>query len=416
MKYYLPAALLLGALLTGLTATAQTGPITLTQANFPANATAVDRYLPMHGALHPGFVLPQPGPGQVWDYSTLTADSSALEQTYLPPPATGPFAAATRSYVLPAPSTQNYALPHLGLWTSFTGQGFDVFTPSVLPGIGNPPVTIGSYPQQQWAIERADRTPGDFLQLPAQNGWYESRIYPPLPLTATSSERGIYHTIHRMEVTVRDLGLNAAKVRVAHHVTTQTDVVGYGTLKLPKPAGGSVSVPVLMVRTHILTLDTAYINRQLAPAVVLQALRMEQAVQRRDIYQTAFYRENSSQPALLLYHTNASFSTLRNYFSIWFSGEDNLRVITGVRPVQARAGTLQVYPNPVTDGRLTLELPGEQQAVQLIVRDALGRQVATGATLTGQPSTVLRELRAGLYVVEATTPVGQRSTVRVRVE
>ncbi|UOQ69998.1 T9SS type A sorting domain-containing protein [Hymenobacter cellulosilyticus] len=252
--------------------------------------------------------------------------------------------------------------------------------------------------------------------LPEQVDRRDNRTYPPLPLTATTSKRTIYYDRHWVEITVQDLGLNAKGIRLPHYSATQDDVVGYGTLRLPKSAGGSVAVPVLMVRTHIHEIDSAYINRQPAPAVVLHALQMKQAIQHRDIYQTAFYRENSSQPALLLYHTDATYSTLRNWFSIWFTGEESLGTITGVRQAQTSAGALQVYPNPVTDGRLNLELPGERQAVQLVVRDLLGRQVATGTAFTGQPTTALRGLRAGLYVVEATTAAGQRSTGRVRVD
>lgn len=408
MQYLLPAALI-STLLAGSAATAQTGPITLTQANFPATPTAVDRYRPMHAALHPDFVPPQPGPNQVWDYSLLTADSLALEQTYLPPPTTGRFAAATRSYTLPARSPRDFAFPSPGLWNSFAGEQFEALAPDGLQNLGH------TLPDQQWLLARADGTAGDFLRLPAQFGWRNARLPLPLPLTATTSKRSFFYDRDWMEVTVRDLGLSAAGTRVAHHATTQTDVVGYGTLKLPKPTGGSVAVPALMVRTHIQEIDSAYVNGRLAPAAVLQALHMEQA-QRRDIYQTTFYRENSSQPALLIYHTDASFSTPRNWFSIWFSGEDNLSTITGVRQPQAGAGTLRAYPNPVMDGRFTLDLPGERQALQLVVRDLLGRQAAAGSAVSGQPTTVLRGLRAGLYVVEATTAAGRRSAVRVRVE
>ncbi|UOQ69999.1 hypothetical protein [Hymenobacter cellulosilyticus] len=137
MKYLLPAALL-GALLTGLTASAQTGPITLTQANFPASPTAVDRYLPMHGGQHPDFVLPQPGPNQVWDYRTLTADSSALEQTYFAPPATGPFANDTRGYTLSAHRPRDYAFSSPGSGATLPGSNMKFLLPAAYKTHGSP--------------------------------------------------------------------------------------------------------------------------------------------------------------------------------------------------------------------------------------------------------------------------------------
>ncbi|PJJ59554.1 T9SS type A sorting domain-containing protein [Hymenobacter chitinivorans] len=408
MKYLLPLALL-GALLNGLTATAQTGSITLTPANFPASPTAVDRYRPAHGVSHPGFVLPQPGAGRVWDYSSLTADSAALEQTYQAPPAAGPFPTAQRRYALATTTPERLALPQHGLWHSFTGEVYEDVRADGRRLLGQ------TFDEQQFALPSTNGTPGNFLRVPAQTETdYNYRT--PLPLTATTNSRSSAYERMFPEITLRELGLNAVRVRLVHYTVIQTDeVVGYGTLQLPKPTGGSAAFPALMVRTHRQEIDSAYLQGQPAPAAVLQALQMEQG-QRQDVYQTAFYRENSSQPALLLYHTDATFSTLRNWFSIWFSGEDNLSTITGVRPAQARAGALQAYPNPTTAGQLTLVLPGERQALQVVVRDLLGRQMATAAAVSGQPTPVLQGLSAGLYLVEATTPAGLRSTVRVQVE
>ncbi|MCB2408024.1 T9SS type A sorting domain-containing protein [Hymenobacter lucidus] len=409
MQYLLPAVLI-SALLAGSTATAQTGAITLTQANFPATPAAVDRYRPMHGALHPDFVPPQPGPGRVWDYRGLSADSLMLEQLYQVPPATTSFLAApTRSYALSGASPQSYAFPAHGLWHSFTGQQYEALTAQGLLGIGY------SLQEQQWPIRQVNNAPGDLLRLPPRA--VDQSIYrTPLPLTASTLRRSSSYDRIFLEATVQELGLNTALVRLVRFTFIQTDeVVGYGTLQLPKPAGGSAAFPALMVRTHRQEIDSAYVNGRLAPPLILQALQMEQG-QRQDIYQTAFYRENSSQPALLIYHTDASFSTPRNWFSVWFSGEDNLSTITGVRQPQAGAGALRAYPNPVTDGLFTLDLPGERQVLQLVVRDLLGRQVATGSAVSGQPTSVLRDLRGGLYVVEATTAAGRRNTIRVQVE
>ncbi|TGE29323.1 T9SS type A sorting domain-containing protein [Hymenobacter metallicola] len=411
MKYPLLTSLA-GVLLAGVlgTAQAQTGPITITQATFTASPASVDQYRPMHAAAHPDFVLPQPGAGRDWDYSKLTADSLTLEQLYQAPPATSPlYVAPTRSYPLPTTAPQDVAFPTHGLWHSFTGRRYEALTASGLVRSGY------SVQEQQWPIRQTNNVPGDFLRLPAQTIAQGDVFAPTLPLTVSSARRHYPYDAIFLEATVQELGLQAARVRLVHHVTLTEEVVGYGTLHLPKPAGGQAAVPALMVRTHIQEIDSAYVNGRLAPPLVLQALHMEQG-QRQHIYQTAFYRQNSSQPALLLYHTDASFSTLRNWFSIWFSGEENLSTVTGVRPAQVVVGSLKAYPNPAASGQLTLELPGERQALQLVVRDLQGRSVATAVALPGQPTPVLRGLRAGLYVVEATTQAGTRHSTRVAVE
>jgi hypothetical protein len=221
--------------------------------------------------------------------------------------------------------------------------------------------------------------------------------------------------VDQLAVTAAALGLTNAPVRLVHRFTQADSVVGYGTLVLPSPGGAPASFPALLQRTIIRQVDSLYVGSQPAPALLLRSLNMEQG-QEHNSFTTAFWRANSSQPALQVYYTDATFQTRRMWFSIWFSGEANLSTAAGVQVGQLPAGALQAYPNPVLDGRFTPELGGSRQPVQLVVRDLLGRQVASTVATTSEPTVVLSGLRPGLYLVEATTRTGQRGTVRVQVQ
>lgn len=76
---------------------------------------------------------------------------------------------------------------------------------------------------------------------------------------------------------------------------------------------------------------------------------------------------------------------------------------------QALAGSsLHVFPNPTTDGYLTLQLSGYPKAVQLTVLDALGRVVLTQKVAAGQAQTQLdlSGVATGVYLLRATTDGG----------
>jgi hypothetical protein len=81
--------------------------------------------------------------------------------------------------------------------------------------------------------------------------------------------------------------------------------------------------------------------------------------------------------------------------------------VTGT--TQALAGSsLHVFPNPTTDGQLTLQLNGYPKAVTLTVLDALGRVVLTQQVAAGQPEAKLDLSGAarGVYLLRAVTAGG----------
>ncbi|WP_426062182.1 T9SS type A sorting domain-containing protein [Hymenobacter sp. B1770] len=86
----------------------------------------------------------------------------------------------------------------------------------------------------------------------------------------------------------------------------------------------------------------------------------------------------------------------------------NLRS-TATSTATALAGsTLNVYPNPTPDGRLTIDLAGYRKGVQLSVVNALGQVVFESSVPAGQalPLLDLHHLPAGVYSVSAQTADG----------
>ncbi|MBO2010343.1 T9SS type A sorting domain-containing protein [Hymenobacter negativus] len=384
--------------------------ITLTQANFPASASGVERYMPVT-RVPSSFALPQPGANQAWDYSSLVADSAVAEQHYqVPGAASGPtFGAATRRYAENTFIGISYYVTGASNFP-YNRENYEALTPSGLQRLG---FTLAA---DQWQLASPNTTAAYTWEVPAQQVAYEGPAYQvQFPLTASSASAMTYRTVTQLRVTEPGSGLNAAPVRLVHRVAQTDTVVGYGTMRLPTAMGPSAAFPVLMQRTVMQETDSLYLGSQPAPAQLLETLNMQQGRQ-YNTFRTAFFRENSAQPALQLFYSNAGFQTLRPWFSIWYSGEANLGTVTSTRAGQLPAGALQAYPNPVTTGRFTLTLAGDRQPVQLIVRDLVGRQVASAATVSGEPTAVLSGLQPGLYSVEATTRDGQRGTVRVQVQ
>ncbi|MDB5267058.1 MAG: hypothetical protein JWP58_98, partial [Hymenobacter sp.] len=81
-------------------------------------------------------------------------------------------------------------------------------------------------------------------------------------------------------------------------------------------------------------------------------------------------------------------------------------VVTASRPVLAGT-SLNVYPNPTSNGTLTVELLGYRQPVTLTLLNALGQQVLTREVAgNATPKLELNGLAPGVYVLRATTTGG----------
>jgi len=256
----------------------------------------------------------------------------------------------------------------------------------------------------------------DSLVISAQFVAHPTFYRTKLPLTSgTTANRVAYSTSFQTFVTVEKLGLKQAALRVVQHTQQVDSIAGWGTMRVPGASGSSLPIRVLMQRSRFQQIDSFYLDEQPAPANLLKVFGWSQGSVAA-WYADAFLRENSSQPLLLLYYQDATYQTLHYPFGVWYSAEPD--VVTSTRPKSAaQPSTIMAYPNPVTDGRLTVVSgTNGRSSIKLTVRDLLGRQVAAAAATTGEPSEVLRGLPAGLYLVEVQTTDNIHSTLKVNVQ
>jgi hypothetical protein len=90
-------------------------------------------------------------------------------------------------------------------------------------------------------------------------------------------------------------------------------------------------------------------------------------------------------------------------------------VITGTR-AQVNTSQLSIFPNPTTQDKLTLSLPGVTGAAQLTLLNAVGQQMMTEQSLTLHNQPVLLQLPAlatGVYIVQLRMQDGTLYTRRL---
>lgn len=385
MKTAVPTlALLAGA----LTATAQT-PITLTQSNFPALASTVELY---SAASPAGVMPPTTGANQIWDYSSLTP-TGQTSATYSAPAATPAFAGTTRTY--------NYTLP-LGPF-QVAGTSAQALTATGLQYLG---YTI---PRQRFGLGALTTVATDSLVVPAQAVAVGATIVA-FPTTVGTVNRNFYRSGTTGLLTVALLGLNKTPLRLVQRITTADSVAGHGSLRIPV-AGGASASPALLVRSRAVEIDSFYLAGQPAPAALLAALGVQQGIIQRT-YSDSFYRAGSAQQMLGLVYSSATYQTVQGAY---YSREASLLATRA--DLAAAVGGLSSYPNPLGQGPLLLAAGnGSHAAVTLIVRDALGRQLAARRGQLGQPTSLLAGLPQGSYLLEIATVDGQRSVQRIAVQ
>ncbi|MDO7877423.1 T9SS type A sorting domain-containing protein [Hymenobacter sp. ASUV-10] len=375
--------------LSSLAAQAQTA-ITLTQSNFPATATATDSW---NNALATNVAAPGLGANQTWNYASLQGVAPDV-RSYAAPAAGSPFPAATR--------TVNSSLT-LGV-INLNRTSYQQLSASGLSNLGQ------SNPTQRYSLQQVTGSSSDSLIVPAQSATANYQIVS-FPFTTGSRLRQTYRVGVIGRVKVPAFFLNNAPMRLVQRIVRVDSVAGWGTVLLPAASGGTASVRALLVRRKYVQTDSLYLNGQPAPAALVSALNLQQG-QQTVYYSDWFYRENSGQTLLELYYPNASYQAPNE---IYYSTEASL--VSATRSALTLTG-ISAYPNPSASNQpLQLAaLDGQRQTVTLTVRDVLGRTLATGTGITGQPTSILNGLPHGNYLLEIRTADGRQGTQRISVQ
>ncbi|MBO2008843.1 T9SS type A sorting domain-containing protein [Hymenobacter negativus] len=105
--------------------------------------------------------------------------------------------------------------------------------------------------------------------------------------------------------------------------------------------------------------------------------------------------------------TNASYTVVLVVPGGCSSAPSSPVLVTATATASLNGVSLRVYPNPTTDGLLTLELNGPRaKASQLTVLNALGQLVHTGPVPAGTVTLHLSRLAAGVYTIRVQTAEG----------
>jgi hypothetical protein len=195
----------------------------------------------------------------------------------------------------------------------------------------------------------------DSLVFPVQAIFYNNPL-PVIKLPATMSSRwtATADRVVNFNVTIGALSLN--NVPAQHKQVRQylDSVVGWGNMRVPIPgAGASAWIPVLQVQHTEIVLDSFFLAGAPADPSLLAGIGVTQG-QSSTAATTYFYRAGSYRPLSEAFHYGPDHTSAPVAF--YMHTRDLPRPV-GVPAVAAGNG-VRIYPNPVRDGRLKIELPG----------------------------------------------------------
>jgi len=216
------------------------------------------------------------------------------------------------------------------------------------------------------------------------------------PATANSNWTGTYSFNTNFELTVAAYSLNHVPGYRRTNVTTMDTVKGWGTMQV-KMINGQNSSPmnVLAVKTHIQVIDSFFLGGNPAPAQLLTAFGLAQG-QAVHTYRIAYYRSGEVEPLLVENYTDNTYAT-KSASSVHQNRLTSATAVTDISGISA----ISIYPNPVTNGSITLSLPNEMGSSMLAyeMTDAMGRIVAAGQPQhNGAKATIATgDVAAGTY-------------------
>jgi hypothetical protein len=306
------------------------------------------------------FQLPRGGNNQVWDYSAVQDSAlapirfvtSVLEPIFIPsdfPNATGAY---TATYTFgPFRVTNNFQFER------YAEDGYSI-QGTIFAG--------GKFPLASFT-----GLPSDSVVLfPKVDNYTSNPLYNyKFPITATSKHNWRYRNIVNFRLTVGLVGLSRAPGQVVTNEFKRDSTIGWGTLRLRNPRGGSpLDFAVLLVETTEQSRDSFYLSGAPAPGLLLGALGLQQnALRRSQTY--AFYGARFNSAILT--------ASLRN--------DTLIRVVRSVNPVRGLVTDLddlkaikvatKLYPNPST-GSIMLEFEKDESPEwDILIYNASGQMI-----------------------------------------
>ena len=310
------------------------GQVTINRADYGISSTVLDsafyKWMTITGAVSPTL-----GNNQTWDYTALKDSTPSIYRYYRTPAANFGvipeiFADATHAFN----STvffQAFPLP------------FRVYEKLDATGHGQVGyLSLGA----KYSVATISGGATDTLYFPVASLRFTSQpfLYK-FPMTANTFWRNSYKDTTFLQLSVAAFGLNKVPgMRVAQYTSLDT-VIGWGTLRLRNPSGGTaLSYAVLLKRATQTRLDSFFLGDAPAPAALMGAFGLTQGAV--TVYSTyySFLGVGFNEPFLRIY-TNAAGAVNQVTRAV----SPNLG-LTGSHETPNYVVATTVYPNPTTEG------------------------------------------------------------------
>jgi len=289
----------------------------------------------------PGLTLPA-ATNKTWDITGLSYSGAGVYR-HVAIPAGTPFAAA------------QYA--DSAVYEISSGSGVSYTTDEATQASASGLNILGEYIYHQH-ISLTGVTGGanDSLGFPAQDILYSSpKTVLKFPMTYNTNWTTTSKYTTNFEVTVALFSLTDVPAQRVTSYTVKDSVIGWGKMRVKNIAGDSTAyMDVLQVKTIYTTEDSFYLAGSPAPATLLAGFGLVQGMI-TSLFEENFYRLNEVTPLLKVEYADSTFTTP-------VAGEvhtQRLAVPTAVENISL-ANDVHVYPNPVTDHTIAIELPKYQ--------------------------------------------------------
>jgi hypothetical protein len=310
------------------------GQITINRTDYAVSGTGLDS-ASFKVMTRTGAFLPTLGNNQIWDYTALKDSLPTLPTYYYTPAATfgalpAVFPDATHAYNNTV-FFQNFPLPF---------RVFEKLDATGYSQLGY--ISLGA----KFSIATVSGGATDSIYFPVSSLRYSSpQVYYKFPMTANSVWKATYKDTTPLQLSVALLGLNKTPgMRVAQYTSLDT-IVGWGTLKLKNPSGGSaLNYAVLLKRETATRLDSFFLGGALAPAVIMGAFGLTQGAVTVYPPPYSFLGVGFNEPFLTIYTNTAGAIT--NVFRAVLPKLG----LTSSHETPNYAVATTVYPNPTTEG------------------------------------------------------------------
>lgn len=216
--------------------------------------------------------------------------------------------------------------------------------------------------------------PYDSLFIPGQTSSYvAARTKLALPATYLSAWSSVYKYDIEFELSVAAFSYLHEPGVVRKYVTEYDTVTGWGQMTIKDVTGWpSPQMNVLQVRTRTVTTDSFFLGGSPMPGSLMTTLGLVQG-KRDTVYDYSFYRKGEVNPLARVLYRDAGYTQPYKAFKY-----AQRFVASGIEREDA-GNQVRVYPNPVKNKKLNLNLPGMKGKCTYHLIDLAGRMVSSGA-------------------------------------